>query len=100
MKVKVNIWVILFLVIIAIGGYVLAYIQYDNNIVLQKEYLKDDMAKIGIIDDELENIRDSKKITIDDLIKSKERLEKILDTMGQSGVDSLTLDEALKIIEQ
>ena len=97
---KHNKWFLFIIILIALGGYILAYIQYNNNIVIQKKFLKDEISKINMLDDELKIIRDDKQLTIDELLLSHERINKLLDSMMHDGVDSITLDEALKIINE
>jgi hypothetical protein len=84
----------------SIGGYVLAFFQFKSNSSLEKKLLKGDMDRIGVIDDDLSSIRKDKNITLDELIKSREKIQKLIDTAKRRDTSVLKLEEALKIIKE
>lgn len=96
---KVNIWVLIFVLLIAVGGYIWAFIAMRANTTLHKKLLGDDMDNITVIDEELTRIRKSKDVTMDDLIKSKERLDKLINEVEKRNTDTMSIEDALKIIE-
>jgi len=91
------IWIAIIL-IIALGGYVIAFIQFKNNVSLEQALLNADKDKIGLIDAELESIRETKAITLEELQKSEENIKKLIQAAKDSDTTSLNLNDALKII--
>ena len=91
------IWIAVIL-IIAIGGYVWAFIEYRNNNALERQLLNDDLDNIGLIDEELKSIRKSKEITLDDLEKSRKNIEKLIEAAKSREEKSLDVDDALDLI--
>ena len=91
------IWIAIIL-IIALGGYVIAFIQFKNNVSLEQALLNADKDKIGLIDAELESIRETKAITLEELQKSEENIKKLIQATKDSDTTSLNLNDALKII--
>lgn len=91
-------WIIL-LLIIALSGYGLAYIQYSNNIELQQELLNSKVGQIEMINDSLLVVRSETEITIEELKRSRMILDALILEAEQRDTTNLTLEEALKIIE-
>lgn len=85
---------------IAICGIAITYaiIQQKKLNEIRKELLQKDLNEIGAIDDQLTQIRDEKQLTLDELKKSRERLDKLIEATEKQDTTVLSLEEALKII--
>lgn len=88
------------IVVVALGGYVLAFFQFKNNVSLEQKLLNDDLGKIGVIDDELAAIRKDKAITLEELKESQDKINRLIEEAEKRDTSTLNLEEALKIINE
>jgi hypothetical protein len=93
------VWIVIIL-IVSLGGYILAFFQFRTNASLADRLLSDDMNRIGVIDDELSAIRTDTAITMEELKKSQNKINKLIEEALKRDTTSLNLDDALKIINE
>lgn len=92
------VWIVI-LIVITLGGYVWGFIQFNKTSSLEQQLIREDLGNIGLIDDQLKDIRKDKKLTLEELEKSKERVIKLIDAAKLKDTTELSLDDALKLIE-
>jgi hypothetical protein len=96
---KSSIFWLVIVLLIALGGYALAYFQFRKSNALAEQLIKEDKRQIGLVESDIEAIREEKKLTLDELKKSKDRIDALITEFEQKDTTEMSVDDALKIIE-